>query len=354
MILLNEEKLLGRCLDSVRNAVDEIILVDTGSTDKTKEIARQYTDKIYDFKWVHDFSAARNFSFSKATGDFIIWLDADDFIKPAEVQKLLDLKKKLDDSIDTVMCVYDYAFDAQGNPTFSFHRERIVKNCDRAKWQGVVHEVIPLFGKIVETDITISHGRVHIANPARNIEIYENLLKSGRAFSPRDRYYYAKELHDHRRWADSIENFKVFLTTGQGWSEDNIRACNTMADCYRRLGHPEAALSALFDTFKYSVPRSEACCDIGRYFFDKGLIPQAVFWYDLALKVSLLVNKKPIKGWVSKDCHGFIPALQLCLCYHKMGDSKRAVAYNKLAATFKPGHPSVIHNKKYFKSKLKK
>lgn len=60
MIVKNEEEVLRQCLDSVNNLCEEIIIVDTGSTDKTKEIAREYTDKIIDFKWIDDFSAARN------------------------------------------------------------------------------------------------------------------------------------------------------------------------------------------------------------------------------------------------------------------------------------------------------
>ncbi|MDE5995713.1 MAG: glycosyltransferase family 2 protein, partial [Eubacterium sp.] len=80
MIVKNEEKVLARCLESIKNAVDEIIIADTGSTDNTKEIAKKYTDKIYDFEWVDDFSKARNFSFSKASKDYIMWLDADDII----------------------------------------------------------------------------------------------------------------------------------------------------------------------------------------------------------------------------------------------------------------------------------
>ena len=67
MIVKNEEQVLARCLDSVADLMDEIIIVDTGSTDRTKEIAARYTDQIYDFAWIGDFSAARNFSFSKAT-----------------------------------------------------------------------------------------------------------------------------------------------------------------------------------------------------------------------------------------------------------------------------------------------
>ena len=62
MIVKNEEQVLARCLDSVADLMDEIIIVDTGSTDRTKEVAARYTDQIYDFTWIGDFSAARNFS----------------------------------------------------------------------------------------------------------------------------------------------------------------------------------------------------------------------------------------------------------------------------------------------------
>lgn len=78
MIVKNEEMVLSRCLESIKDIVDEIIIIDTGSTDKTKEIARLYTDKVYDFKWTQDFSQARNYSFSKATKDYQMWLDAEE------------------------------------------------------------------------------------------------------------------------------------------------------------------------------------------------------------------------------------------------------------------------------------
>ena len=80
MIVKNEEKILARCLDSIRDLMDEIIIVDTGSSDKTKEIAAKYTDKIYDFAWTGDFSDARNFAFSKATMDYIYSADADEVL----------------------------------------------------------------------------------------------------------------------------------------------------------------------------------------------------------------------------------------------------------------------------------
>ena len=88
MIVRNEEAVLARCLDSIRDEVDEIIIVDTGSSDNTKEIAARYTDKIYDFKWIDDFAAARNFSFSKATMEFAMWLDADDVLTSTDKKKV--------------------------------------------------------------------------------------------------------------------------------------------------------------------------------------------------------------------------------------------------------------------------
>ena len=70
MIVKNEEAVLARCLDSVKGLVDEMVIVDTGSSDRTKEIARQYTGRMFDFPWKEDFSAARNFSFSQAAMDY--------------------------------------------------------------------------------------------------------------------------------------------------------------------------------------------------------------------------------------------------------------------------------------------
>jgi len=80
MIVKNEEENLKSCLSQLVNFVDEIIIADTGSSDNTKTIASEFTDKIYDFKWCSDFSKARNFSISKASNDWILVLDADEFI----------------------------------------------------------------------------------------------------------------------------------------------------------------------------------------------------------------------------------------------------------------------------------
>ena len=80
MIVRDEEETLVRCLDGIKDIADEIVIVDTGSRDSTRDIAARYTDRVYDFVWCDDFSAARNFSFSLATTDYVMWLDADDVV----------------------------------------------------------------------------------------------------------------------------------------------------------------------------------------------------------------------------------------------------------------------------------
>lgn len=93
MIVKNEEAVIGRCLDSVQEIADEINIVDTGSVDKTKDIAARYTDRIFDFKWIDDFAAARNFSFQQATSDYILWLDADDVFTKKDQEPVIGFKK---------------------------------------------------------------------------------------------------------------------------------------------------------------------------------------------------------------------------------------------------------------------
>ena len=102
MIVKNEERVLARCLESLKGLVDEIIIVDTGSADATREIAGKYTDKVYDFAWVNDFSAARNFAFSKASCEYIYSADADEVLDEENRRRFFLLKENLLPEIEIV------------------------------------------------------------------------------------------------------------------------------------------------------------------------------------------------------------------------------------------------------------
>ncbi|MBP1761316.1 MAG: glycosyl transferase, group 2 family, partial [Firmicutes bacterium] len=100
MIVKNEEQNIGRCLDSVKNLVGEIIIVDTGSTDRTVEICRSYNAQIFSCPWQDNFAQARNFGLDKVSQDWVLWLDADEEIAPGNRECLND--KSLYDNYDAL------------------------------------------------------------------------------------------------------------------------------------------------------------------------------------------------------------------------------------------------------------
>lgn len=350
MIVKNEQDTLGRCLDSAKGIADEIIVVDTGSTDSTKEIARQYTQQIYDFPWNDDFAAARNFSFSKAQMDYCMWLDADDVILPADWLALLELKQTLDPQTDVVMLKYHTAFDKNDTPLYSYYRERLLRRSDGFLWEGRVHEVITPRGNIYYSDAGIAHKKLQPGDPDRNLRIYEKMLAEGNRLDPRQQFYYARELVFHRRWQDAKNILTCFLDDRLGWIENNIDACRQLAACCRALCDEKGELDALLHSFSYDVPRAEVCCDIGEYFLRREEWRTAAYWYQRALECE---RSDVSGGFVLPDCYGYIPALQLCLCCHKLGNRQKAMEYNELAGQFKPDSEAYQYNKQYFNATSK-
>lgn len=345
MIVKNEEDVLARCLDCVRDLADEIIIVDTGSKDATCEIARQYTAKVYDFAWVDDFAAARNFSFSKAEMDYVMWLDADDILLEADLRRLLELKEALNPSIHTVMMKYNVGFDADGNVTLSYYRERLFLRSMGAQWAGAVHEAITPQGNVIYSDICITHKKLHPSDPDRNLRIFERQILSGKPLAPRERFYYGRELMYHGRFTEAVQELTNFLDSGEGWVENCINACQDLAKCHTQLEQREEALTALLRSLRYDSPRAELCCDIGNFFLEKKRPEVAAFWYETAL------SREPNEasgGFVNRECYEYLPCIQLCVCYDRMGNREKAVAYNEQAGKYKPGDASVEYNRRYF------
>ena len=124
MIVKNEETVLERILKPIADIMDVILIADTGSSDRTKEIAKQYASQVFDFPWCDDFSAARNFLLEKVRTDYWMWLDADDILDEKNLKKLKLLKASLDKKTDVVMMEYAVGFDTDGKATFSYYRER--------------------------------------------------------------------------------------------------------------------------------------------------------------------------------------------------------------------------------------
>ena len=346
MIVKNEEDVLERCLNSCKAIADEIIIVDTGSTDKTKEIAFKYTDKVYNFQWVDDFSKARNFAFSKATKDYQMWLDADDIITKENIDKILELKQNLNPNIDIVTFKYYTHFDELGNPILTSTRGRLFKREKRYLWNDPVHEYIYLKGNIFYADdIFIYHKKEHNFTD-RNLKIYQKQKKEGKTLSPRGTYYFARELMDNKRYEEAVYYFEDFLTSNKGWIEDNLCTCFNLYLCYSNLKNPEKAFFSLVKSFKYAAPRAEICCCLGYYFKEKKEYITAIDWFRLATNL----NKPNSIGFILNDYWDFIPNVELSICYYYLGNLEKAIYFNELAKKIKPNSPIIIQNSNFFKS----
>lgn len=343
MIVKNEEEVIGRCLSSIKDIVDEINIVDTGSTDRTKEVVSQYTDRVFDFTWIDDFSAARNYSFEQATKEYIFWLDADDVLSEDDQHEFLQLKKTIEGDVDAVAMDYDLSFDSQGKVINQIRRHRLVKKERGFKWEGAVHEYLGVGGKVIASDVHVQHRPLsHDSN--RNIEIYNRRLANGDFFSPRDLYYYANELKDHQQFEKAITFYSQFLETKKGWIEDNIQACYKIATCYEVLNVKEKAIHWILESFNYEAPRPEGCYRLGASFLEKNQIEAAVYWFKqcLTVKDSDYFRNIAYSTWM--------PHLQLCVCYDRRGDHKNSCEHNELAAQYVPDHASIKYNRKYFQS----
>ena len=157
MIVKNEEKHLAYCLNSLSPVADEMIVVDTGSTDKTKEIAEAFGAHVFDFEWVNDFAAARNHSLSKAQGDWILVMDADEVLSFQDYEKLRKLISKKDNiAYNLVTRNYvnktagdgwtcndnTYIHEQAGRGWFPSRKVRLFPNNEKIRFENPIHELV--------------------------------------------------------------------------------------------------------------------------------------------------------------------------------------------------------------------
>ncbi|MEC0226744.1 glycosyltransferase [Paenibacillus alba] len=348
MIVKNEEKTLDRCLSSVRGLVDEIVIVDTGSEDATKEIAASYGSQVYDFEWVNDFSKARNHAFSLATQEYILWMDADDYLLPEDAAALQSIISELSWDIDAVSMHYYLDHDLHGRVTASLRRNRLVKRSCGFRWVGFVHEYLDVAGTVLYAETGVTHDRKHTQS-TRNLLIYEDMKEAKAVFSPRDLFYFSNELYDHGQWERAIEQYDTFIASPDGWVEDKILASRRAGEAYAQLGRLQEARHKVLQGFAYALPRAESCCQLGYYELSEQRLENAVFWYKLATEVA-----KPIEPNARLDIPSWtwLPHLQLCVCYDRLGLYEQAHYHNEIAGGYVPDNPSVTANRNYLQQYL--
>lgn len=341
MIVKNEAAILARCLACVEQFADEIIIVDTGSRDLTKKIAKKFTSHVYDFVWCDDFSAARNFSFSLSSCDYIMWLDADDFVDSQNIQRILELKARLTPSgpPDCIMAKY---LTSPPPHEFYYYRERFLRRVVGYKWTEPVHEVITPSGVIEYCDVEIVHKKEHPAASKRNLNIYRKILKTNSALSPRAMYYYARELYYNKYYRRALAVFDQFLETN-GWVENKIDACILRAECLTMLHQPQKAQAALLDSFVYAAPRAKAVCLFAEILMQQRSYSVAADW----LKIAPALPKNDC-GWIEPDFYAYRPFLDLSICYYYLNNLAEARKYHQLAKAIHPTTPEILYNARFF------
>lgn len=351
LIAKNEEKTLPRCLESVKGLFKRVIVVDTGSTDRTREEAARFGADVYQFEWVYSFSAARNYAFSLAKTEYAMWLDADDIIPPSSREELsktlLSLDKELPDMVFMPYCV---GFDENGRVNLSFRRERIIR-LGRGHWfEGDIHEAIPPCGLIAESKAQVWHLGKDNRDPKRNIDIFERIIASGRELNPREQYYYARELASHGRIDEAKVYYSLCIDNPRCWVENRVSACCETAELYLRENELDTAEKYLLRSLELARPRADMCCRMGYIFFMRGDLETSAFWYKLAPRQ---FNQRSA-GFIHADYGGYIPYIQLAVIYDRLGDCVAANRFNELAGRIKPNSRQYLHNKAYFEAKLRK
>lgn len=284
MIVKNEERVLARCLDSLAPVMDEIIIVDTGSTDATKEIALRYTIQVYDFKWTGSFADARNFASAKATKEYIYTADADEYLNQENQEKLLQLKSILLSEIEIVQMLY--CTTGEYNTVYNFEKEyrpKLYRRLRQFMWIDPIHETLRTEPVVYDSQIEIIHCP-ESNHAGRDLQA---LLQSGlreERFSQKLHHMYAMELYRSGEDSDFTKAIPVFEKTlsEDGRSMDEVKeAMCVLARAYRIAGNlPKFFGFALKDAVTASC--AEICCELGAFYEENGDLQEAVLWYQNA------------------------------------------------------------------------
>lgn len=334
MIVRDEEAVLARCLDSVKGLADEIVIVDTGSADGTAELARRYTDNVFFFPWQDDFSLARNEAFSHASGEYLLWLDADDVVERTDFSALRAFLER--EMPDMVACFY-----LSGD--LVYERERFLRRDKNYRFAGRVHEAIPPRGRVVHYPLSVRHMGRAKKNGRRNLDIYLKWAEE-EPLSPRDLFYFGRELFYHNLFTQAEAVLSEMLK-GDGWYVNKIAACDILSRCREARGDREGALCALLKSLVYGEPRAFICCRIGAILKEQGAYAAAAFWYTSALSCR---DHTAEGDFEEPACRSITPLLELVVCHWRLGDREKAREYHKRAEAVAPAHPSVLYNRRFF------
>ena len=354
MIVKNEADVLARCLDSVADIMDEIIIVDTGSTDDTKKVAARYTDKIYDFEWISDFAAARNFAFAKASCEYIYSADADEVMDEVNRQRFKELKKSLDGEVELVQMYY--VNQLKFGTVYNFDREyrpKLFKRNRNFTWVDPIHETIRLEPMIYDSEIEIIHEPKE-SHAGRDLAIFRRITgeiatsREARGYRARNDTHgtcndlqrtvsLSKRLHNLYARELFIVGEKDDFLKAEAYFEAACGADNTTLEQVKEAACVVAKAARLREDFqkffKFALKDigsegcSEMCNELGEYYREHGDITEAIMWfYNAAFETSSILDIRR---------SGIIPLTALAECHEELGMAEEAAEYRKQAKEWK-------------------
>ena len=284
MISKNEEQHIDECLKRLKPYRYEIVLVDTGSTDRTVEIASKYTDKIYHFEWVNDFSAARNFSFAQASNDWVLVIDCDDYVESIDEKKLLELMTNNPRSIGQILTRNRFIQDGQT----SYENVYVSRFMNRKYYQfeGKIHEQFePLSADIQKKYFRTPVIATHVgydgpeeemrAKSLRNITLLEEELKT----TGPDAYLYYQLGQSCMKIKDYEKAYEWFDLGLSMDVEPALDYVQTMVEsygyCLLNLKRYEEALQ-LVNIYDVFAIRADFVFLMGLIYMNNGLLTEAI------------------------------------------------------------------------------
>lgn len=321
MIVKNEGTTIERVLGCAKHFCDEMIVVDTGSTDDTVAKAKALGAEVHHFTWIDDFAAARNFSFSKCTKDWIIWLDGDDLVTPENQERIHQLKDSiLNEDLEALYLRYIY-------PPFVQWRERMVRRDlfgTRLEWREPIHECIHgIDGSKTRyfDNIFIQHDTPperHELKKDRNIIILRRHHQNG-ANDERTIFIYAVECLHSLLKEEAEEVLEKFFATAKQ-AEYRYEIFCKMYNFYIHFGEHQKALDAISKAIAEIPERAEAYFKLGKFIADIRDQPAAAV--PLLHTASRIIM--PQHGTPEADAYSYGPLEALCHVYFRLEDYEKA------------------------------
>jgi glycosyltransferase involved in cell wall biosynthesis len=251
-IVKNESSCLEQCLTSVVG-IDEIVICDTGSEDNTIDIAKKFTDKVFtDYKWNDDFAEARNHCLKKCTGDWILIIDADEYLESS----LEDIYKVIEYAEEKGIKAINCKVSSVGHNQIH-NAPRLFKNCPEIFWKGAIHNHLNILGGI-NSDIVIKYGysEAHKKDPDRTLRILTKEVEKNPNCS-REKYYLAREYFYRSNWIKALEIYDDYLKTASFMAE-RADAYLSAARCLWNLKRGEEARQYCFNAININANFKEA------------------------------------------------------------------------------------------------